>query len=414
MNRSLWILAAFLLSMGLTGQSRAVPRGGPCGFSNCFHDKGNRAAEDWESCVKGCISHDKREFLACAGWCYVIWASTGAQNASDCSCDPGTSCVNGACQCDPCQPGRGLVLDPATCSCECPAGQVMCPSGACGNPANCNLCPAGTAACKGACVGCSGGQVVDQSTCSCACPAITCGDGMHQDPTACTCVADPPCASCPGTCCNGACVDTSSDGNNCGACGTMCTGGRACRSGSCVCSGNTPDSCNGVCTNFKYDPGNCGGCSSGPNGSLFVCSGSPSGPSCCPSSLGGLCTDVSVDGLNCGACGVSCKGGKKCQSGSCECPSSLPPAVAPLHNTVCPGKCIDPYSSTCVDCSKCPIGPGACIQNETCQVCGNGGSCEPRNDGLQCCGTCAPACVDGTFPCTLASGLSTCCTCGGL
>jgi hypothetical protein len=73
---------------------------------------------------------------------------------------------------------------------------------------------------------------------------------------------------CPGdlTACKGACVDTSSDGMHCGACGNVCGSEQICRNGACVytCEDSTTYSCfvsvdgykvqyeNGVCGNFEF------------------------------------------------------------------------------------------------------------------------------------------------------------------
>ena len=51
---------------------------------------------------------------------------------------------------------------------------------------------------------------------------------------------------CQGTICGGVCVDTSSDGNNCGACGNVCSMVLTC--------------CNGGCVDLNNDVNNCGTC----------------------------------------------------------------------------------------------------------------------------------------------------------
>ncbi|MBS72386.1 MAG: hypothetical protein CMO20_05490, partial [Thermoplasmata archaeon] len=63
--------------------------------------------------------------------------------------------------------------------------------------------------CEGTPVQCPSGQVVNSETGQCECP-----EGQTD--------------------CGGECVDTSSDDNNCGACGQTCGPGESCESGTCV------------------------------------------------------------------------------------------------------------------------------------------------------------------------------------
>jgi hypothetical protein len=74
--------------------------------------------------------------------------------------------------------------------------------------------------------------------------------------------------------CNGACVDTQTSSDNCGACNQPCATGAVCNAGVC-------------------------GCASGQQ----LCSG--------------VCTDLQQSAASCGACGKACAAGQTCSGGSC-------------------------------------------------------------------------------------------------
>ena len=142
----------------------------------------------------------------------------------------------------------------------------------------------------------------------------------------------------PGTTdCGGICVDTSSDPANCGACANACSvqsGTASCSNGMCtvgVCDpgrANCDASSNNGCeTSTSSDLNNCGACG-------LICPSNGGNPSC----LGGVCniachpgfsdcngspgceTPTQTDPLNCGGCGLIC----------------MPPNGAPLCNaSVC-------------------------------------------------------------------------------
>ena len=79
--------------------------------------------------------------------------------------------------------------------------------------------------------------------------------------------------------CNGACVDLTSDDQNCGSCNTVCGANEHCDNG-CVCDAGYTD-CNGTCFNLQTDKNHCGNCSK-------VCA---PGQSC----VGGTCMGGSAD-----------------------------------------------------------------------------------------------------------------------
>jgi hypothetical protein len=164
--------------------------------------------------------------------------------------------------------GVTFVQNPETCECDCPApydrcGDVCCFGGAtCNADVSCN-CPPGTEPCNEVCTtSCPSGQVLDPSTCQCIAAPV--------EPTATT----NPCPS-GQSLCNGVCMDTTNDENNCGFCGNVCSGQIPCIAGTCQCP-------------FGYTPCN------------------------------GVCKDLSADNQNCGSCGVVCTGGETCKAGDCR------------------------------------------------------------------------------------------------
>ncbi len=124
----------------------------------------------------------------------------------------------------------------------------------------------------------------------------------------------------PLTNCGAGCVDPTSDGLNCGACGAMCPMGQFCSMG--MCATSCPPGaavCGSGCVDVLNNPLHCGNCNVPcPNGAACVngmCSG---GTSCPPGQLScnGMCTDVAYNPAHCGNCGIACPSGI-CQGGIC-------------------------------------------------------------------------------------------------
>ena len=59
--------------------------------------------------------------------------------------------------------------------------------------------------------------------------------------------------------CDGECVDTTEDPNNCGSCGNACAADQECADGECVlaCPGGA-EPCGDMCVSTDSDPANCG------------------------------------------------------------------------------------------------------------------------------------------------------------
>jgi len=131
-------------------------------------------------------------------------------------------------------------------------------------------------------------------------------------------------------------IDLSSDPNNCGGCGLVCS---------------TPNA-NAVCVGGSCEVGTC----------------DPGFVDCDLNAANGCETNVDNDPVNCGTCGQVCSAGSSCASGSCEV-ISCPPGTADCPGDV-PGACQTPLG-TLTDCGAC------------------GDSCNPVHVSV-------PACVNGS------------------
>jgi hypothetical protein len=210
--------------------------------------------------------------------------------------------------------------------------------------ANCDgcgrICPMGTTCSGSLCV------VADGSTASCVPdtgnPTANCppGTACVDDTFACaetTCTAagvvacqngGGPTGDALGVCCaagDGGCPDTTSDPDNCGACGVVCASG-ACNQGVCV-----PSPSDAGCAAL-------GGCPAGTVCAAGLCVGPASacpvepGPQYCDEGDGGAavsvccghegvspeCANLLTDRKNCGVCFHACEAGHTCAAGKCQ------------------------------------------------------------------------------------------------
>jgi hypothetical protein len=300
-------------------------------------------------------------------------------------------------------PGKGGTTpgqSHCTSNADCPT-DLVCVNGLCGTCSSNSQCRTGQTCTNGACVspppgtsGTSPGKLKCSSSSQCTSGQV-CTNGY--------------CGGCPTgqTACNGQCVDTQKDNNNCGTCGTTCgttsgtPQGSTCQSGTCSCGGSTPlldsggtkcvatcgpneiaqngkctacpagtavcASSPNTCTSLSSSP-NCGACgktcatgtSCQPSGGTFTCQVScASGQTNC----NGVCVDLLTSSSNCGACGRDCSGSAAvgttgaCVGGKCECTSAGSTDVGCTVGAIC---------ATIGKCAK--VEPGICITNAgTCQ-----------------------------------------------
>jgi hypothetical protein len=149
-------------------------------------------------------------------------------------------------------------------------------------------------------------------------------------------------------CCPGAgCVDTSTNGAHCGACGNACGAGLNCLAGRCVASSCTAGTATRPCLGGDGGTGTCCGTS---------------------------CADLPNDPLNCGQCGRLCALGETCQRGACAAascsgtspgvPCHLNPGIGSCCGTACVSTRFDPLN--CGACNRqCP--PGATCDSSMCR-----------------------------------------------
>jgi len=238
-------------------------------------------------------------------------------------------------------------------------------------------------------------------------------DGSADTTPADTSVGDSADASCdpPLKSCKGACVDTTTDPDNCGVCGTKCLTTEICTGGTCTKCEDPKVRCSGVCVDIKSDVANCGACGTKCTGDEKCVAGTctivcDAGTTKC----GSKCVTLTTDKANCGGCGIACKVDEECISAACE-------KVCTAPTIKCFGTCSD-ITKDDANCGGCGI---MCSSGSTCIaskcVCGSstttcGGVCiDTKTDPLNC-GACGKVCGFGgtcvAGACVCPSPLTTC------
>ncbi len=271
------------------------------------------------------------------------------------------------------------------------------------------VCGSDQLCCDGVCVNPSS----DLSHCG-SCTALC---GKNADDCAggsCTCAGGSACSNNQVCCAQHGCFDLTSDVNNCGGCGVQCNPGESCVGSVCVCNSASPSPVACAQGEACCPSGGCSaaGCSCG--------AGSCGAPNTCCDPASGLCVDLQDSDDHCGACGTSCATPLHCTGGACSCNGQVcSPGNACCTGGANPG-CADLTSST-VNCGTCD---NACVLNEQCAAgvcrCGSangptcatgqiccGSQCVNANTDFMNCGACGNQChpnemCDGTGHCVCA------------
>ncbi len=170
------------------------------------------------------------------------------------------------------------------------------------------------------------------------------------------------CAPLGQTNCSGTCSDLTTDPNNCGSCGTVCTNGSSCTNGQCQgeCSSGL-SWCNGKCVNLLSDYTSCGSCGNWcytPINGYPICNAGTcqwvcsAGYADCDNFVGNGCETNLNTISNCGSCGNVCPAGQMCVGG------------------VCTGKVNGAPCSVATECAS-----GFCVSGVCCDLACPSGSC---------------------------------------
>jgi hypothetical protein len=326
--------------------------------------------------------------------------------------------------------GEPCVLDggPGVCQGgQCVPQLLNATNGACGPDQTDRFCAPGAYCCDGGCLDVYAEDPLNCGGCGVQCSTGTvCLNGSCVPSHACLptengliCTMD---SGVFGTCCQGSCVDLTSDPGHCGGCSRTCLAGSSCMSflgeGYCGPGGSCSQSSNPCPTGYL-----CGSFQNAANAYcvLSACGAGTDRTECALDDggellgecCGGACIDVSRDPSNCGGCGLTCVGSDTCFLGSCGTFSSCPAngdiclLDGGAQGSCCEGSCVASESILC-GATSC-YADGGCMGSASCV----GGLCIPAacdggNTACQggvCCGT---GCVD------LANDSQNCGSCGAI
>ncbi len=291
---------------------------------------------------------------------------TDPGNCGQCgyTCPQNEQCVAALCQCPSgntiCQLADGgtLCTDLATDPNNCGQCAALCDGGNCQCDVTTQIC-ASQCICKGTLTSCgpNGTDCVDTNSdiqncggCNKPCPSGNCAGGV--------CACGTPFTKCPST---GVCTNLASDVHNCGVCNNDCTvaalGGNlsdiSCQSGSCVCAIDGGAGSGSICTasgqpacvDQSSDPQNCGKCGQACSAPTLACTNGncscPTPQQLCGAAGSQSCVDITSTPSSCGSCGYDCStnyaASSGCNQGHCVCSDvqTLCLSVSPQLSCTC-------------------------------------------------------------------------------
>jgi hypothetical protein len=330
-----------------------------------------------EACLNGtCACVPPSVLCGDGGLCSNLQTDPVNCGACGLACLPNEQCVGALCTCpgsytlcglpDGGQVCANLSIDSnncGACASECDGGTCVC------NQLTQTCAPSvpggpGACVCDATYQGCgpNGTDCVDTGTdpqncggCGKVCPTGVCVSGV--------CKCESPYTECTST---GVCADLDTDPHNCGQCNNDCTllgvSGAGCQNGNCTCpldggpgnvcaSGGSP-----ACVDVSTDPQNCGGCNKPCDAPTTACASGqctcPGQEQLCGSGTSATCVSFTSDPSNCGSCGNVCStsyaASAVCNLGTCGCTDVQELCISQQS----------PLSCTCEPAS----GSGACVQ----------------------------------------------------